>query len=398
MRFVSQDARRGGHAPAADVRLEVRGMGDSVGILPINAVRSPTTAGTIRMFIVTHAGFDQGQSMSILHPWYESAQYPILRPLGEDGWTPSMTSSIGRRRITLARYCTQEILRSQYLTSAGRLFGEWTCDNASRLHDERLSYIQHNQRRLVPFTEMRTAAGARGRGRQNRGRQANSGRNRGRGRRAVQTRVVEPRPGSLPGRTILPASFTTSPRWYRNYLEDALAVGARLGAPTFFITLTANTRWPEIVNELLPGQSAADRPDITLRVFRSRMLALRPHLEDIFCPNGVRYSLQVYEFQHRGQYIGKARLWENCYSPRPRSTWRYFCVCVSDNYCRGSLTTKLLATPDVFSRLSSFQVCRTATLSCAAKVLLCESTKSMSTCARKCRLPATLCTIQSSAS
>ncbi|CAM9581476.1 unnamed protein product, partial [Laminaria digitata] len=42
----------------------------------------------------------------------------------------------------------------------------------------------------------------------------------------------------------------------RYYLEVALAVGARLGSPTFFITLTANTRWPEIANELLPGQTA----------------------------------------------------------------------------------------------------------------------------------------------
>ncbi|CAN0091377.1 unnamed protein product, partial [Laminaria digitata] len=208
--------------------------------------------------------------MSILHPWYEPAQYPMLRPLGEDGWTPSTQSTLGRRHVTLSRYCTQEILRSTYLTSAGRLFGEWACDSASRLQDERLSFIQYNQQRLVPFTEIRASVTAGGR-------------------------------GSLPGRTILPASFTTSPRWYRNYLEDALAVGARLGSPTFFTTLTANTRWPETVDELLPGQCASDRPDITLRVFRARMLALRPHLEEVFCPAGVRYSLHVYEFQHRGE-------------------------------------------------------------------------------------------------
>ena len=307
-RLVAQDARRGGDAPAAEVHLEVRGMGDSVGILPINAVRSPTTAGIIRTFVITHANFDRNQVLSILHPWYEPAQYPILRPLGEDGWTPSMLSTRSGRHVTLARFCTQEILRSPYLTAAGRLFGEWACDNACRLHDERLSFIQYNQRRLVPFSEMRASAGARGGGRQRRGRGQMRGRGRGRGRRPVQTRVVEPRPGALPGRIILPGSFTTSPRWYRNYLEDALAVGARLGSPTFFITLTANTRWPEITNELLPGQSACDRPDITLRVFRARMLALRPHLEEIFCPDGVRYSLQVYEFQHRGDPAGCAQI------------------------------------------------------------------------------------------
>ncbi|CAN0154752.1 unnamed protein product, partial [Laminaria digitata] len=208
------------------------------------------------MFVFTHAGSDRRQSMSILHPWYEPAQYPMLRPSGEDGWTPSTQSTRGRRHVTLSRHCTQEILRSTYLTSAGRLFGEWACDSASRLQVERLSFIQYNQQRLVPFTEIRASVTTGGRGTRGRG----CRRMRGRGRRDVNTRVVEPHPGSLPDRIILPASFTTSPRWYRNYLEDALAVGARLGSPTFFITLTANTRWPEIVDELLPGQCASDRP------------------------------------------------------------------------------------------------------------------------------------------
>ncbi|CAN0573110.1 unnamed protein product, partial [Ectocarpus sp. 12 AP-2014] len=166
--------------------------------------------------VVTHADRDRGQSMSILHCWYCSAQYPVLRPEGEDGWSPAMQSESGERRITLARFCTQQILGDVYLTSAGRLFGEWLCDNASRLLDERLSYVERNQRRLVPYSEIRTAAGTRGRG------------------RAL----------ALPGRTILPASFTASPRWYRNYLEDALALGARLGSPTFFVTLTANRSVP----------------------------------------------------------------------------------------------------------------------------------------------------------
>lgn len=65
----------------------------------------------------------------------------------------------------------------------------------------------------------------------------------------------------------------------------------------------SNSRWPEILNELAPGQSAADRPDIVLRVFRARVLALRPHLEAVFCPGGVSYSLTAWEFQHRGEWF-----------------------------------------------------------------------------------------------
>ncbi len=268
-RMVAQQARAGGRVAPVDVQVEVHNMGDAVGVLPINAVRSPTSALNIRQFVVNHAGSRAGQTLSILHCWYETAQYPILRPCGEDGWSPAMQASGGSRRITLARFCTQEVLRSTYLTSSCRLFGEYLCDSASRLHDERLSFVQHNRRRLVPFRELRAAVSARGRGR-GRGSGGRGGRwhgrrgggrlgQRGRRRRVVESRVEGTSFDSLPGRTILPASFTTSQRWYQAYLEDALAVGARLGSPTWFCTMTACPSWPEIANELLPGQTASDR-------------------------------------------------------------------------------------------------------------------------------------------
>lgn len=297
MRLVSREARQRGEVAEHDVSVRVQGMGDTIGILPINAIRSPTTTMNIREFLVTHAGREHGQTLSILHPWYEPAHYVLLRPAGDEGWSPGMRSESGDTRITLSRYCTQETLRSCYLQSCGRLFSEWLCDSASRLLDERLYFIRNNRRLLIPYSELRRAVGGRGRGNGRRGR----GR---RGRGSTRRRVTTDRTrdaGVQPGRTILPATFTTSPRWYRARLEDALAVAARLGSPTFFITLTANPRWPEIINELLPGQSASDRPDVVLRVFRARVLQVRRHLTRIFCAYGERYSLVVYEFQHRGK-------------------------------------------------------------------------------------------------
>lgn len=103
------------------------------------------------------------------------------------------------------------------------------------------------------------------------------------------------------GAPFLPASFTTSPRWYHAYLEDTLAIAARLGAPTFFITFTANPTWQAITNELLPGQTASDRPDVVLRVFRGKLVQIRQYLREIFSPSGERYSLRVIDFQHRGK-------------------------------------------------------------------------------------------------
>ena len=43
--------------------------------------------------------------------------------------------------------------------------------------------------------------------------------------------------------------------------QNAMAISRYFGKPTLFITFTANPRWKEIQDELLPGQTAADRPD-----------------------------------------------------------------------------------------------------------------------------------------
>ena len=53
-----------------------------------------------------------------------------------------------------------------------------------------------------------------------------------------------------------------------NY-HDGMAICRQYGAPDLFITFTCNPRWQEIVDALAsePGQTAADRPDITTRVF-----------------------------------------------------------------------------------------------------------------------------------
>ena len=39
------------------------------------------------------------------------------------------------------------------------------------------------------------------------------------------------------------------------------------GKPDLFITMTCNPKWREIEENLLPGQSASDTPDIVARVF-----------------------------------------------------------------------------------------------------------------------------------
>ena len=61
-------------------------------------------------------------------------------------------------------------------------------------------------------------------------------------------------------------------------LQHALTLLRVLGPSDLFITFTANPAWPEIVENLLPGQSACDRPDLVARVFHLKLNSL---LDDI---------------------------------------------------------------------------------------------------------------------
>ena len=49
--------------------------------------------------------------------------------------------------------------------------------------------------------------------------------------------------------------------------QDAMAIVRKYGKPDLFTTMTGNPKWREIEKNLLPDQSAADRPDIVARVF-----------------------------------------------------------------------------------------------------------------------------------
>src|SRR5690606_4809566 len=104
-------------------------------------------------------------------------------------------------------------------------------------------------------------------------------------------------------RFFLPSSFTGSTRHLKRLGANALALVSSKGKPTVFITLTCNPRWSEIVRELLDGQTAYDRPDITCRVFHTKLQIIHKLIRqgEIFGPeHPVEYEMRVIEFQFRG--------------------------------------------------------------------------------------------------
>lgn len=100
--------------------------------------------------------------------------------------------------------------------------------------------------------------------------------------------------------TVLPASHTGSPRFTARCYQDSMAIVRHLSHPTLFITFTVNPNWVEIKRELLPGQSANDRPDLVARVFhlKCKQLLAEIKTEQIF--GKYKGSVYTIEYQKRG--------------------------------------------------------------------------------------------------
>ena len=83
-------------------------------------------------------------------------------------------------------------------------------------------------------------------------------------------------------------------------VQDAMAICRHGSRPDLFLTKTCNPNWKEIVDNLLPGQTATMRPDLVARVFKGKLQALLDELKEdqIFGRNVAR--LYVIEFQKRG--------------------------------------------------------------------------------------------------
>ncbi|CAF3050326.1 unnamed protein product [Rotaria sp. Silwood2] len=86
--------------------------------------------------------------------------------------------------------------------------------------------------------------------------------------------------GLIPGHVIiLPSSFHGSPRAMQQNYQDAMAIVQKYGKPDLFITFICNPTWIEIEEQLFPGQTPFDRPDLITRVFK---LKLNELIDDIF--------------------------------------------------------------------------------------------------------------------
>jgi ATP-dependent DNA helicase PIF1 len=86
----------------------------------------------------------------------------------------------------------------------------------------------------------------------------------------------------------------------RHCYTDAMALVRKYGKPDIFIIMTCNPNRAEIKQDLLPCQTAQDRPDLITRVFRAKLEVMKKKLMENDILGKVWAYVYVVQFQKRG--------------------------------------------------------------------------------------------------
>ena len=116
------------------------------------------------------------------------------------------------RPLTCAEYTRKMILTEPMFRLLGRLSSEWLVNQWLRTQEGRLLCLRPNYNP----------------------------------NRRVASRSAASSHTAGAGRVILPDSFSDGPRKERQLVADAMYIYRRLGAPTFFTTITMDSKWHEI--------------------------------------------------------------------------------------------------------------------------------------------------------
>ena len=195
------------------------------------------------------------------HYMYDPTAYPLMLPFGDDGY--SIDHVYDKRKLTALefyRYHIQVRDNLNTLLKSKRLYQEWLCDMWSKIEGSRLKFIKNNQDqlRVDQYTGLQDALAE------------------VRGKKKDLEIPEEVKVGQM---IILPASFTSSPRYMHSHYLDALAIAREFRKFTLFITMTGNPQWSAVQCNLFEGQKAYDRPDIMNRVFNKMLQDLMTDLK-----------------------------------------------------------------------------------------------------------------------
>ncbi len=191
--------------------------------------------------------------MAETHRSYDALQYLLVFWEEEDGYhLPIM--QIAPRTVNHISRCRQ-------------LFHQFMVHMYAKNESERLLYVRLNQKKLrvEKYIHLRDAI-------------ANDG-----------------NANNLGQLVILPSTFTGRPRYTDEYIQDAMTYVRNYGRPGLFLTFNCNPKWQEIQAELMIGPTHYDRPDLSARVFRPKLIKLMDAINKNYAFGSTRcwmYSIE----------------------------------------------------------------------------------------------------------
>ncbi|PIA53922.1 hypothetical protein AQUCO_00900472v1 [Aquilegia coerulea] len=221
------------------------------------------TEPTSKRDIILHLKNNNLQRISECHPLYLPSHYVLLFPTGDLGWSTDM------KHLDVKNERTTEY---SALFRAGLLFQQFIVDAWASYEQNRLYWIRTHQADLrcdvySGLTDIVT-----------------NGHN----------------PNDIGKKFILPSTHLGSPRHIYEIYQDSMAITRYYKHLDIFMPVTSNPKWPEIQNELKPGQAALDRPDLVARVFELKRKAIMHEIENKRLFGRVVAKVYTIEFQKRG--------------------------------------------------------------------------------------------------
>ncbi|KAI3642989.1 hypothetical protein MP228_012544 [Amoeboaphelidium protococcarum] len=190
---------------------------------------------------------------------YDPLAYTIMFPTGFPGYTLDLRA--GGKNVTVMQYYSYQLMMrptTKDYFRFNKLLQIYSLDQYYKMTCNRLRYLEVNNEDIMPYRN-------------------------------------EDSPEIM-----LPSTFVGSPRYMRQKYLDAMSLVRKYNKPDYFITMTCNPNWPEIKDNLLPSQTAADRPDIVDRVFAMKIEALMKMLKEKKILGKLWAQTLSIEFQKRG--------------------------------------------------------------------------------------------------
>ena len=212
---------------------------------------------------------DELQFIPDYHRAYDPLQYPLIFPRGQDGWHCDLQHTCLQHTNYMLMY--RKGIVNPIL--CGRSLGQqYIVDQFAKAELSRLNYIECNQK------EMRA--------------EVYSG--------AKDAMKSDKGLSNVGKRVVLPSSFTGGDRYMHQQYLDSIGLYQRFSHPHLFITMTCNPNWPEIQDQLEPGQTALDRPELVSRVFNLKKRQLIKDLGSEMIFGMLLARTHSIEFQKRG--------------------------------------------------------------------------------------------------